>query len=383
VPFDDRTTDGTSAVRSLSEQLRDLEAQLCHENELSLPRIARRSKLPTHLGRPIGLVRPEGFPRLSSLTADLDERSYQPEAAPSPGAAFRRGATIVGVGLLLLATTAIVPPLFLHHPVPQATPPQIPDQLVTPQRTERFAQSARELRDAGPAAFSSPPPPPPQAQPVLTQPAAAARPAPPPATAHLHPTITLAVSENESARLDLPTIVTGMGSASTVGSAVVIDGLPDGTRVSHGIPIARDSWTVASSDVDSAVVFLPRNTPARLDLHVRVVAADSQELAANTLEIRVLRATDVTAPIVPATDIATAHHGAPPATARFEPAAAEGQAAPDFIVSPPLRKPALPRSARSPTWPTATSAWTLTSEDTPPPSATVEQPPPWAPFGSQ
>lgn len=381
MPFDDRTTDGTSAVRSLSEQLRDLEAQLGYENELSLPRIARRSKLPTHLGRPIGLVRPEGFPRLSSLATDQNERFYQPEAAPSPGAAFRRGATIVGIGLLMLATTAIVPPLFLHHPVPQATEPQIPEPLVTPQRTERFAQSARELRDAGPAPVSSRRPPP-QAQPFLTQPAAASRPELPPATAQLRPTITVAVSENEPARLSLPTIVTGMGSASAGGSVIVIDGLPDGTRVSHGIPIARDSWAVSSSDVDSAVVFLPRNTPARLDLHIRLVAADSQELAANTLEIRVLRTTDVTGPIVPAGDIAPAG-GAPPATARFEPAAAEGQAATDFTVSPPLRKPAVtPRPARSAAWPTATSAWTRNSQDTPP-STAIEQPPPWAPFGRQ
>jgi hypothetical protein len=261
VPFDDRASDGSIAIRSLSEQLRELEAQFGAEtggdNDLSLPCVARRTKLPTHLGRPIGLTQPEGFPRIARLAVDLDARAQQPEPAPSPGAAFRRGATVVGVGLLLLATTAIVPPLFLRHPLPVATPPPAPEELVTSQRTEQFAQSAWELSRAGPGAVSSLP----LAPPVLTQSA--------PARAK----ITLAIAANESARVDLPTIVTGMGTASA-GSAVVIDGLPAGTRVSYGIPISRESWTVASADVESAVVFLPRNVPERVDLIVRQQSRD-------------------------------------------------------------------------------------------------------------
>jgi len=155
VPFDDRTTDAGFAARSLSEQLRDLEAQLGpgsgHEHDLSLPRGARRSTLPTHLGRPIGLTEPNGFPRIDRLIPDQGARVHPSQSEPSPGAAFRRGATVIGVGLLLLATTAIVPPLFLRHPVPVATESPEPAKIVTVARTERFAQSARELRDAEPA----------------------------------------------------------------------------------------------------------------------------------------------------------------------------------------------------------------------------------------
>ncbi len=369
MPFDDRASDGSIAIRSLSEQLRELEAQFGAEsggdNDLSLPRVARRTKLPTHLGRPIGLSQPDGFPRIARLAVDLDARAQQPEPAPSPGAAFRRGATVVGVGLLLLATTAIVPPLFLRHPVPVATPPPAPEERVTSQRTERFAQSAWELSRAGPGAVSSPP-----LAPSALTPSAPSR-----------PKITLAIAANESARVDLPTIVSGIAPASA-GSAVVIDGLPAGTRVSYGIPIARESWTVASADVASAVVFLPRTTPERVDLLVRVIAADSQELAANSLEIRVLRTTDLTTPATPASPSTTALANTPQSTARFEPAAAEGQSAPDAMVPPPLRKPAVPRSVKTPAWPTATSAWTQTVQDAAPP-ATIGHPPTWEPFGPQ
>jgi hypothetical protein len=154
VPFDDRTTDSGIAARSLSEQLRDLEARHSSDShqghDLALPRGARRSELPTHLGRPIGLTRPDGFPRIDRLIADADASAYRSRTSPSSGATLRRGATVVGVGLFLLALTAIVPPLFLRHPVPVATQPATPVQIVTVARTERFAQSARELRDAEP-----------------------------------------------------------------------------------------------------------------------------------------------------------------------------------------------------------------------------------------
>ena len=312
--FDDRISDGRLAVRSLSEQLRDLEARLGHDNELSLPQVGRRTALPTHLGRPIGLTRLEDFPRIARLDAD--------EPAPKPplsrAAAMRRGATIVGAGLLLLATTAIVPPLFFRYPTPAATQEPASDQVLAPLRTERFAQSAQQLRLAGPATVS-----------YLKQ---ASTVVPSDSVPFLRPTITLAVAKNETARVDLPTMISGLGAGSA-GSAVVIDGLPVGTRVSHGLPIARDSWTVSSADVQSAVVFLPRNTPERVDLRVRVIAADSQELAANALEIRVLRATDVTAVGAPAGDGITAR----PSTSRYEPTAAEGKAMPDPMVLQPPR----------------------------------------------
>jgi hypothetical protein len=155
VPFDDLTSDGSLPVRSLSEQLRNLEARLGHDTELSLPRVGRRTTLPTHLGRPIGLTRLEGFPRIARLDA---EANVPPKPPLSRAAALRRSATVVGVGLLLLATTAIVPPLFLRYPIPAATQAPPPDQVLIPQRTERFALSAQDLRLAGPAPDSYSPP---------------------------------------------------------------------------------------------------------------------------------------------------------------------------------------------------------------------------------
>lgn len=183
MPFDDLMPDG-SAVGSLSEQLRDLEAQLGHDNELSLPPVARRTKLPTHLGRPIGITRADAFPRIRPLNADPDARALQPEPPPSTRATFRRGFTVVGVGLLLLASTAIVPPLLMHRPLPAATQPPIPDELATSQRTDRFAQSARDLRDAAPGATS----PPAQARAILARQLVAPQPAPPHPTSRFEPT---------------------------------------------------------------------------------------------------------------------------------------------------------------------------------------------------
>ena len=154
MPFDDRTSDGAFPVRSLSEQLRDLEARLGHDSELPLPRAGRRTALPTYLGRPIGLTRLEGFSPIAQLDAD----EPQPKPPLSRAAAMRRGATVFGAGLLLLATTAIVPPLFLRYPLPSATQAPLPDQVSMPQRTEHFAQSARELRLAEPTTIAHPSP---------------------------------------------------------------------------------------------------------------------------------------------------------------------------------------------------------------------------------
>lgn len=143
MPFDDRHTDPTLPARSLSEQLRDLQARLGQANEIGLPPEGRITKLPTCLGRPIGLMQPEGFPRLPPPGTEQDDAI---EAAPvSRGAALRRGATVVGAGLLLLATTAILPPLLLRHAVSEATQPTVSEPFATPERTEKFAESAREL----------------------------------------------------------------------------------------------------------------------------------------------------------------------------------------------------------------------------------------------
>ena len=351
MPSDDRYADGATPARSLSEQLRELEAQLGHANEISLPAPGRRGRLPMSLGRPVGLTQPDGFPRI--LAAGPDARTLDDDAPPPRGSALRRGVVAVGVGLVLLAATAILPSLISPHV--RAPAQSIAEEPPISARTEHFASVARELALA------------PRAPAIVAPPAATADDQPAPAT-------TLEVAESELASLNLPKIVSGVAPATT-GTAVVIDGLPDTARLSPGIRVGRDSWAVGIRDVDNAVLSLPHDTPERLDLVVRVVAADSHELAANRLHIFVRRAANAAAP-VRAAAVSTAH---------FEPAAAVGALGLDAFVPLPARKPspaakpkASPAPSPTPAWPTAVSTWS------PPPSSPsllpVEKAPAWAPF---
>lgn len=365
LPSDGRLADGSA--RSLSEQLRELEAQLGSINEMSLPAPGQRSRLPMSLGRPIGLTQPEGFPRI--LSAGTDDDADSPP--PARGGALRRGIAVAGSGLLLLTATAILPSLIWPHVQPPAPP--VTETPAAAPRTERFAFAARDMALAphAPASVSTPALLPARAAPEpIPEPRMAPDSAPSAGT-------TLEVAESDLASLNLPKIVSGVAPAST-GTAVVIDGLPDTARVSPGIRIARDSWAVGIRDVDNAVLSLPRDTPERLDLVVRVVAADSHELAANRLHIRVLRTVGAAEP--------TRHTGSIP-TAHFEPAAAVGAPVPEVIEPRPARKPAVvlkrtpaPSATPSPAWSTEISAWSQTAPSPQPP---VERAPAWAPFGTR
>jgi len=187
---------------------------------------------------------------------------------------------------------------------------------------------------------------------------------------------TLTIAEGDLPRVSLPMLVSGGGPA-WAGSAVVIDGLPTGARLSHGIRIAPDSWTVGIADVADAVLSLPPTTPDRLELSVRVLAANSLELAASGLQINVLRSRGKAEPIAPA--------------ALFEPAAAETEKGPepDLGLSPPPRTAAkldrskrAPSSAKQPEWPTATSAW-IAEQRAPAPLPGFAPMPSWAPFNDR
>jgi len=355
---------GSDPQRSLSEQLRLLEDQLNRLNGDRSVRLVHPLQpppgLPMSLGRPIGLAKPVlGIP-------DRFDDEDEANGAPSrPTSTFRRRAVIAGISLLLLSSTAVIPSLW-HLTVP-AAPDETPAPVVV-SRTAQFADAARELslRSLPPATADAT---------VSPAPAVSApEPAPPVGEEHARaaasPVATLTVPESELSRLSLPMLVSGGGRA-WAGSAVVIDGLPAEARVSHGMKIAPDSWTVGIADVGHAVLSLPRSTPDRLDLSVRVVAADSNELAASALRIQVLREPNRAAEAAPA--------------ARFEPAAAETGAGREIAPAPAspsrqavkvnrTKRPAAParppdiQEAMPQQRPAVTSSWVTEQRRAPPPA---------------
>ena len=164
---------------------------------------------------------------------------------------------------------------------------------------------------------------------------------------------------------------------------MIIDGLPAEARVSHGMKIAPDTWTVGMADVSHAVLSLPHTTPDQLELSVRVLAANSHELAASALRLHVVRTPERPAMIAPA--------------AIFEPAAAETGAGPEIDPTPTPRqavkverpkrpaspaKPPVTQQAKQPDRPTATSGWV--SELRPAsPQVNLAPMPSWAPFSNR
>lgn len=381
--FQDQYPSGSDLPRSLSDQLRILEEQLNRLSDNGPVQLVHPAReplgLPTVLGRPIGLAAPPRAPMLGAPERYGDEDGEH--GAPARQRTFRRRVTIAGVSLLLLSSTAVIPSLW-HFAVPetveQATPPALS------LRTEQFANAARELGQArlveAAPAESAPTSVPHTAAPA---PSRGGRELSPQAVAP--PVATLTVAESDLARLSLPMLVSGGGRA-WAGSAVVIDGLPAEARVSHGMKIAPDTWTVGIADVGHAVLSLPRTTPDRLELSVRVVAADSHELAASALRIQVLRSPDRPAQLTP--------------TAVFEPAAADTGPGREIDPGPQTRqavkvnrtkRPVLPASPVKPSptqtakqeeWPTATSAW-VTEERKELPTFGFAPMPKWAPFSDR
>ncbi|MBN9266715.1 MAG: hypothetical protein J0I75_19520 [Hyphomicrobium sp.] len=374
--FQDQYPSGSDLPRSLSDQLRILEQQLNRLSDNGPIQLVHPTReplgLPTVLGRPIGLASPPRAPMLGAPEPYGDE-----QGAPAPQGTFRRRVTIAGVSLLLLSSTAVIPSLW-HFAVPETSEEVAP--AVVSLRTEQFAHTAREL---GQVQLVEP-------APAEIAPASVPHTAAPqfreaPSLAAARPVATLTVAESDLARLSLPMLVSGGGRA-WAGSAVVIDGLPAEARVSHGMKIAPDTWTVGIADVGHAVLSLPRTTPDRLELSVRVVAADSHELAASALRIQVLRSPDRAAQLVPA--------------AVFEPTAAETGAGREIDPAPTSRqavkvnrtkRPAVPASPMAPPptqtakqqeWPTATSPW-VTEERRELPTFGFAPMPKWAPFSDR
>lgn len=376
--FHDQNSVGGDLPRSLSEQLRILEQQL---NRLSGDRPVRLvhptqqiSDLPMCLGRPIGLAAPPRAPMLGVPARD-DGEDWDLPAARST---LRRRALIAGISLLLLSSTAVIPSIW-HLAAPGTSVEDPP--LIVSLRTEQFANAAREL---GHPRFVEPAP----AMPTPSMPGPSVESGANHGDLISRPVATLTVAEGDLARLSLPMLVSG-GGRSWAGSAVVIDGLPADARVSHGMKIAPDTWTVGIADVGHAVLSLPRTTPDRLELFVRVVAADSHELAASALRIQVVRSPDRAAQIKPA--------------AIFEPAAAQTEAGREIDPGPAgrqavkvdRRRPVNPASPINPPatqqakqqgnqkdWPTATSAWITEQRPALPPIGLAPTPK-WAPFSDR
>jgi hypothetical protein len=385
----DLKPDGSDLPRSLSEQLRMLELQLNRLSDSGPVHLVhpqrQAQRQPMSLGRPVGLAPPLHTPILGVPERYHDD--IEEATAPARRGTFRRRAVIGGISLLLLSSTAIVPSLLWPPSLPETPDPEPP--AVVSLRTEQFAHAARELgqlRLVAPAPAESPSP---AAAPILSPPAAVPAPSltpeisPAPGEGHTRPDerprTTLTVAESELSRLSLPMLVSG-GGPSWAGSAVIIDGLPADARVSHGMKLAPDTWTVGIDDVGQAVLSLPPTTPDRLELSVRVLAANSHELAASALQIHVVRAPGAPPQIAPA--------------AIFEPAAAEAANGPVIEPDPVSRqavkverpkrpaspaKPPVTQQAKPPEQPTATSAWVSTVRPSAP-SLGFSPAPQWSPF---
>lgn len=142
MPPDDQTFDDDHRRRSLSEHLRVLEREL-NRMRPRADTAAPPMRLPTCLGRPLG-IKPVEFPSLASLAATAHARTLAPAMPYSRGPSFGRTAVVVFASILLLGTTAIVPPLIWHY----TQPPAVVETQHAPEpalRTEQFAHSAREF----------------------------------------------------------------------------------------------------------------------------------------------------------------------------------------------------------------------------------------------
>jgi hypothetical protein len=390
--FHDQNSGGSDLPRSLSEQLRVLEQQLNRLSDGSPVHLVHPTRrphgAPMSLGRQIGLAPPVRAPILGVPERHPGEDNRN-GSAPSPRSTFRRPATIAACSVLLLSATAIVPSMW-HLAAPHSTMTATSFTATAPVdvtlRTEQFANAARELAHArllpgAPSTIEAPTAAPPVAAPQFAPDTREGR-----APAASSPVTRLTVAESDLQRLGLPMLVSG-GGPSWAGSAVIIDGLPTDARVSHGMKIAPDTWTVGIDDVGHAVLSLPSTTPDHLELSVRVLAANSRELAASALQIHVLRAPDAPAPITPA--------------AIFEPASANTDNGPAIepplpiprqavkvdrmrrIAPPPPKPPPATQMAQQPEQPTASSAWVSKVQ----PSAPIfgfdfapEPGPKWSPF---
>jgi len=377
----DQHAGGHDLPRSLSEQLRVLEQQLNRLSDSGPVHLVHPTPqpygIPTSLGRQIGVRAPVlGIPERRPGEDDADDAD-QPTRST-----FRRPATVAACSLLLLSATAIVPSIWhLAAPTPELTATSFtataPVEVVL--RTKQFAHAARELAQAAYPAREAPQ--------AAVAPAPVAAPQTPPDTresrtpAATSPVTRLTVAESDLQRLSLPMLVSG-GGPSWAGSAVIIDGLPTEARVSHGMKIAPDTWTVGIADVGQAVLSLPATTPDHLELSVRVLAANSRELAASALQIHVLRSAGSPATIAPA--------------AIFEPASAESTGGPDIGPAPvsrqavkverskrpaPPPKPPVTQQVQQPEPPKATSAWVSKVQPSAPTFGLApERAPKWSPF---
>jgi hypothetical protein len=131
------------------------------------------------------------------------------------------------------------------------------------------AQTALEERDGTPA-------------PVLTtiDPGRAASPAPGPA-----PSVRLALIESRRALANesVPLGVTLTGAIDD--GAVIVSGLPAGTRLSAGAALDDGSWRVPVAELTQAAVEAPRNFMGAMDLAVELRSAD--DVVADTSSMRI------------------------------------------------------------------------------------------------
>lgn len=138
---------GAHRLSTISEQLRALERDLNRVSEAAGAHFTPGNRLPTSLGRPIGVMSSVEFPSDAAFSIRADARTIDPAVRTSRGPRFGRTAVIAGASFALVATTAIIPPLLLRHTGHQIEQ-QAPETETSALRTEYFANSAQGLGGA-------------------------------------------------------------------------------------------------------------------------------------------------------------------------------------------------------------------------------------------
>lgn len=139
---------GAYGLKTISEQLRVLEHDLNRVSEAAGAHFTPGNRLPTSLGRPIGVMSSVEFPSDAVFSISANARTIDPAVRASRGTRFGRTAAVAGASFALVAMTAIIPPLLLRHPGHKIAPQAPAEKESSALRTEGFANAAQGLNGA-------------------------------------------------------------------------------------------------------------------------------------------------------------------------------------------------------------------------------------------
>lgn len=273
------------------------------------------------------------------------------------GAGVPRTLWLVGASTLVMTAMAIVLPLLAPRDEPGPSRPARRSTAPAMDRLALFAGAARSIsvlpavttaleRSPGPvrvaAMAPSEAPPLRQAAPAVTPAASSASSTSPPSP---RPILEMTAQEREFGLIALPLSVLGETTA-TPGAALLIQGLPEGTRLSRGMQVTEGGWLLYTADVERSRVSLPDDTPDNLQLTLRVIGRAGDELSVRRVRLNVLPDTETVTAAKPQPDKppgeAASELSAPPIKApdavasslrpSFRPSATIGAVVPDDAI---------------------------------------------------